>query len=350
MRVLEIPPCRLFLIPASSNALSTSLKKIEIDSVIQWGDSSIDPIEEFKQMVSVWQDKTVALVVNESLIKVLTGFVTETDFRRFEILPDSFVFMEVGSDGRGVLHILNWGKQTFLPVTDQRKCRVFLFRHGQAMAVEEGGRVWSHHPIGLTALGREQASQASVRVQNEIFAAFYSSSLNRTAETAQKIAEPHGREVILSDELMEIRLGEFEGLTLANVHEKRDHRFVPWLEVTFNEEFPHKDFHHAADLVFPGGESILMVHTRVKSEYQRIVKRHLGEAIALVSHTWTIQPLLCFILGGSPINYFRFGLRYATDTIVEVDETGEGQLLALNANLLLDEVAGKRLKFKLSVG
>lgn len=346
----EVPPCRLILIPDSSDALSTSLKTLEVDDEIRWGDETTDPIEELKRIVSVRQNQTVALVVGKAVIGMLIGYITQTDETRFEIHSNSFEIAEIGPDGRGVLHILNWGKQTFLPVTDPRICRVFLFRHGQAMAVENGERVWSHHPIGLTTLGKEQASHASMRVKSELFAAFYSSSLNRTAETAKKIAEPHGQRVNMSDELMEIRLGEFEGLTLADVKASGDNRYLPWLEVTFNERFPDKDFHHPADLVFPGGESILMVHERVKNEFHRIIKRHLGEAIVVVSHTWTIQPLLSFILGGSPIAYFRFGLRYATDTIVEVVESGQGKLLALNANLSLDEVAGKRLIFNSNLG
>jgi broad specificity phosphatase PhoE len=132
-------------------------------------------------------------------------------------------------------------------------------------------------------------------------------------------------------------------MTLARVHEHGDARFVPWLEVTFEEKFPTEAFHHPADLLFPDGESILVVHARARETLQALAAAHAGETIAIVSHTWVIQPLLAVLAGAEPSSYYRFGLRYATTTLADVDQSGAGRVQMVNGALDLHEVAGGRL-------
>jgi broad specificity phosphatase PhoE len=180
-------------------------------------------------------------------------------------------------------------------------------------------------------------------MRDAALAAIYTSPLQRAAETAEAVAAHHDVDAVVEPGLIEIALGDFEGMTLAQVQESGDLRYLPWLDVTFNEEFPHEGYHHSADLVFPGGESILMEHQRVLETVTAIVRRHVGESIAVVSHVWAIQPLLAYWAGGNPADYYRFGVRYATDTVVDVPITGPGSLVKLNATMSLREVAGRRL-------
>src|SRR5205823_8318861 len=62
--------------------------------------------------------------------------------------------VDVGPDGRGVIRTLN-GDLALAKLAEEAvaadRCRVVIARHGQAMAVEDGEPVYSHHPIGLTA-------------------------------------------------------------------------------------------------------------------------------------------------------------------------------------------------------
>jgi broad specificity phosphatase PhoE len=167
----------------------------------------------------------------------------------------------------------------------------------------------------------------------------YTSDLNRARETAQFVADAQGLDPIVVPELIEISLGDFEGMTLDRVHAEQKH-FVPWLEVAFNERFPSDEFHHSAELVFPNGESVLGVYQRVIDPFLRIVGAHLGGTVAVISHGWVLQPLLCHILGAPITSYFRLQLRYAEPTLVEIDADGLGVLEVLSGGSRVQEAGG----------
>jgi broad specificity phosphatase PhoE len=330
------------LVVPGSGRLPDSLSGIAVDRALDLAQEA-GGLDALDQLVASHQDRTVVLRGSTADLAGVLGHITNADPDRFVVVPDSFSVAEVSATGRGVLHVLNWGGGSHGVPVPTDACRVHLLRHGQAMLVEDGGQVWSHHPIGLTERGKEQAGQAAERLRDSRLAAIYTSPLERAAETAAAVAAHHGQQPLVEPGLIEIALGDYEGMTLAAVHESGDLRYLPWLDVTFNEEFPHEGYHHAADLVFPGGESILVEHQRVLETMQQIVRRHQGESIAVVSHTWAIQPLLAYWTGGDPGEYYRFGMRYATDTVVDVPAAGPGCLVKLNANINLDDVAGRRL-------
>jgi broad specificity phosphatase PhoE len=175
--------------------------------------------------------------------------------------------------------------------------------------------------------------------------AVYTSDLNRARETAEPVAAAQGLTPLVTPELREISLGDFEGMTLGRVHAEHE-RFVPWLEVSFNERFPSTGFHHPADLPFPGGESVLSVYERVIGPFLRIVRAHLGGTVAVISHGWVLQPLLCHVLGAPVPNYFRLQVRYAVPTLVEIDADGLGVLEVFNRGTHLHEPAGPRAPMK----
>lgn len=240
--------------------------------------------------------------------------------------------VDVGPDGRGVLRSLNGdlvpAKLAEEPVPPGR-CRVVVARHGQAMAVEDGEPVFSHHPIGLTTAGRRQAERLAAALAPVPLEAVYSSDLNRAVETARPVAAAAGLTPIAVPGLREIFLGEMEGQTLVAVH--ADHPvFVPWLEVTFNHRFPTAGFHHPADLVFPGGESVVTVWERVREPFLALARRHTGATVAVIAHGWVLQPLLCHVIGVPVAGYFRLELPYAAPTVIEIDADGRGGLVMLN--------------------
>lgn len=240
--------------------------------------------------------------------------------------------VDVGPDGRGVIRSLNGdlvpAKLAEEPVPAGRT-RVVVARHGQAMAVEDGEPVYSHHPIGLTALGRRQAQRLAAALAPVALDAVYTSDLNRAVETAGTVAAAAGLSPVVMPELREIFLGELEGQTLARVHAEHP-PFVPWLEVSFNGRFPSEDFHHPADLVFPGGESVEAVWDRVQDPFLDLVRRHAGSTFAAIAHGWVLQPLLCHVIGAPVSQYFRLELPYAAPTVIDIDADGRGALVLFN--------------------
>src|SRR5581483_6508899 len=65
--------------------------------------------------------------------------------------------------------------------------------------------------------------------------------------------------------------GEFEGLTYAEVAEKHPAEFAAWQE-------------RVPDFAPPGGETLTGFHERAVESGMRLIRRHPGERIALVSH------------------------------------------------------------------
>jgi broad specificity phosphatase PhoE len=312
----------------------------------------------FLDIAREWQGRTVAVCTHAYVLQAFLCHVVDLDVSQywtFAGLNASLTLVEVGPDGRGVVRTLNGdlgldmlvngrlplrGQEEMRSAGDSPKsgpgsgdlrstCRVFLARHGQSMAVEEGEPVYSHHPMGLTPEGRRQSQHLASTLAPVRLDAVYTSDLNRARETAEPLAAVQGLEPVVLPELREISLGDFEGMTLARVHAEQE-RFIPWLEVSFNDRFPSEEFHHPAELVFPGGESVLAVYERVMEPFQRIVRAHLGGTIAVVSHGWVLQPLLCHVLGAPAHRYFRLQLRYAAPALVEVDANGHGVLEVLN--------------------
>lgn len=319
----------------------------------------------FLDIAAEWQGRTVAVCTHAYVLQAFLSHVVGVDVSQywtFAGLPASVTLVEVGADGRGVVRTLNGDlglpdlvggrlpqrsseeidadedssapKRAFEDLNST--CRVFFARHGQSMAVEDGEPVYSHHPIGLTPLGRQQAERLASRLEPVRLDAVYTSDLNRARETAEPLATLQGLVPVVVPELREIFLGDFEGITLARVYAEGP-RFIPWLEVAFNEQFPSEEFHHPADLAFPGGESVQGVYERVIGPFRRIIRTHIGGTIAIVGHGWVLQPLLCHILGAPTRSYFRLQLRYAEPTLVEVDGNGLGVLEVLNGGTDLRE-------------
>ncbi len=312
----------------------------------------------FVELARRWAGGTVAICTHAYVLQALLCHVVGMEVSQYWALaglPASLTLVEVGDDGRGVIRTLNADLDHSLLVGGRLPlrgatarpdgvdvpdtCRVFLARHGQSMVVEEGEPVYSHHPIGLTPDGTRQADRLAANLTPVRLDAVYTSDLNRARETAEPLAAAQGLVPTVVPELREISLGNFEGMTLAGVHAEHE-PFIPWLEVSFKERFPSEDFHHPADLAFPGGESVLMVYERTIDAFLQIVRRHLGGTVAVVGHGWVLQPLLCHVLGAPVRNYFRLQLRYAVPTLVEVDADGVGVLEVLNGGVDAIEAIG----------
>ncbi len=113
--------------------------------------------------------------------------------------------------------------------------------------------------------------------------------LQRTLQTAQAIAEHRDDplEPLVEPLLMEQHFGDWQGLSHAELAERRDgdwHRF--WLA--------------PADEAPPGGESFVQVVERVDQAVQRLSAEHAGRHIVAVAHGGTIRAALALALGLHP--------------------------------------------------
>lgn len=218
---------------------------------------------------------------------------------------------------------------------------VFLVRHGEAAMPDEHGR-WGLHTAELTERGRAQVERLASRLIPVPIDGLYCSDVGRAQESAAIIGRAIGRDPVTLANLHEIDIGRCEGATL-DLLRSRFPEFQPWIECSFFGRFPSQDFHHPADLPFPGGEDVHGMMRRALPAFLDLVRREAGRTCVFVGHAWLNQALLCHVLGADLSHYYRFAGRNASLTLVEVDHTGRGMLHLLNGGDALAEVAGGRL-------
>ena len=104
---------------------------------------------------------------------------------------------------------------------------ILLARHGQSDW--NATRRWQGHADRpLTAKGRAQAHALAERLAHIELDGVYSSDLRRAAETARAVADAQGLEVIELQELREVDVGSWSGLTREEAEEGFPEGFARW--------------------------------------------------------------------------------------------------------------------------
>ena len=162
--------------------------------------------------------------------------------------------------------------------------RLFLVRHGET----ESNRLslaLGRDDVPLNERGLWQAERVAQALAREPLTAVYSSPLRRTLDTASAVAAPHGLDVRIERGLIEMDVGEVDGLTFAEVGS----RYPGLLEAWASDEGPSKPL--------PGGESLVDVDERAWATVQDLAARHADETVAAVTHNFVILSLLIRVLG-----------------------------------------------------
>jgi phosphoserine phosphatase len=158
-----------------------------------------------------------------------------------------------------------------------------LIRHGETQWNRElifRGRA----DIPLSDKGRAQAEQLAVALAAEKIDAVYASSLSRAQQTAAPLAAPRSLEAQVSDNLLDMNFGEWEGLSVKEVEARYPKIFQLWQN-------------HPERCVPPGGEGLAEIRARIKSGLSQWIDRHPAQTVALVSHRVVCKVMLCEVLG-----------------------------------------------------
>lgn len=154
-----------------------------------------------------------------------------------------------------------------------RTPRLYLVRHAVTAANLEGRRLGSIDEP-LSDGGREQALALARRMSALPIDAVWSSPLSRARETAEIVASALAVDVRLEDDLREMALGPWEGLT----------------EQEIARRFPEQNARWQADpasLTLPGHEGLEATRQRVAAALERIMD---ASACALcVTHLTVIR-------------------------------------------------------------
>ncbi|WP_088891584.1 histidine phosphatase family protein [Leptolyngbya ohadii] len=164
--------------------------------------------------------------------------------------------------------------------------RVILVRHGESTYNVER-RVQGHcDQSDLTEKGQAGARQVGAALQGIKFDAVYSSPLKRAKQTAQLIlsslsdqgtAVPDLR---LTDNLKEINLLQWEGLTFDEVEQQYPEGFLLWRDRPLELKMPMETPEGIVDF-YP----VPALYEQAQQFWQDILPQHLGETILVVAHS-----------------------------------------------------------------
>jgi probable phosphoglycerate mutase len=165
---------------------------------------------------------------------------------------------------------------------------LYLVRHGENDWTGKRLPGW-HKGIHLNSRGKAQAEALAGAFEGIRLAAVYSSPLERTVETAAPLARARKLRVRLRPGLGEIRVGAWEGRSLAALR-----KLKVWSVVQ-----------RAPSLMrFPGGESFAEVQARMVSELEGLRERHPKATIVCFSHADPIRLAIAYYIG-LPIDSFQ---------------------------------------------
>jgi probable phosphoglycerate mutase len=170
---------------------------------------------------------------------------------------------------------------------------VVLVRHGACDPPPPDGLIGGRSDPGLNARGREEAATAGERLRREPVAAIFISHLQRAIETAAPIVAEHGVVPVVSDDLGEIYLGEWEGHGIASRGSSGD----PELARVFAEQ--------RWDLI-PGAEDIDGFALRVRRGVEAAADAGGdGSVVIVVTHSAVIAEFLRQITGAKPFAFLH---------------------------------------------
>jgi probable phosphoglycerate mutase len=190
-----------------------------------------------------------------------------------------------------------------------------LLRHGQTpLSIDK--RFSGIGDAELTAVGLGQAAAAAERLRHSPATAVVSSPLQRAVQTAEAVAAALGLQVEIDEGLRETDFGDWEGYTFSEVRKKWPAELDAWLASTA--------------VAPPYGESFDATTTRVRQARDRVLARHGGQTVVVVSHVTPIKTLLRLALDAPAHALYRMHLDLTALSEVQWFADGPAVVRSLN--------------------
>lgn len=205
--------------------------------------------------------------------------------------------------------------------------RLLLVRHGES-EWNADGRLQGQADPPLSKLGRHQAARMAARLVDEKVDGIVSSDLQRAVDTAQALAGALDIDVAPREDLREVDLGSWTGISRAAIEEQDPELWRRWrIEGVEGWE---------------GGERYAEAMQRVGGAISDLARQWEGRSVVAVSHGGCIRLATCHLLGLPAAELGRImsiGNTSITEFLVEPD--GSGRLVRLNdtAHLLTPSAA-----------
>ncbi|WP_101254113.1 bifunctional RNase H/acid phosphatase [Streptomyces barkulensis] len=207
---------------------------------------------------------------------------------------------------------VGWGADMGTPTT------LVLLRHGETPLTplkRFSGSGGTDPELSATGLRQAEAAASALAARGTV-QQVVSSPLARCRRTARAVADRLGLGVEVEHDLREADFGAWEGLTFAEVRERYPEDLDAWLA--------------SPEAAPTGGESFASVIRRVEAARDRILARHAGRTVLLVTHVTPVKVLACTALGAPPEALFRMELSAASLSAVAYYADGNASLRLLN--------------------
>ncbi|MCL2327208.1 MAG: histidine phosphatase family protein [Bacteroidetes bacterium] len=158
--------------------------------------------------------------------------------------------------------------------------KLYLTRHGQTEWNMQK-RMQGQNNSPLTELGEWQAAQLGNYLQGVQFDCIYSSSSPRAMHTAELIRGKRTIPIIASDDLMEIALGEWEGMTYREAKKSNPEQF-------------YNLWHQSGKYYRPDSENFDELLQRTSGAIEKIAQQHNGETVLVVAHGMVLRTLYTY--------------------------------------------------------
>lgn len=168
--------------------------------------------------------------------------------------------------------------------------------------------------VALSDHGRAQADRLGAALADEPLDRILCSPLDRTRQTAEAVAAPHGIAAEAEDALLEIDMGDWTGRALDSFSDE-----PAWN--AWNTE--------RGTARIPGGETMAEAQARIVALLDRLAASDDGRTIAIVSHADMIRGAVAQALGLPLDNLLRFDIGPASVTRLVWGDWG-ARLMSLN--------------------
>ena len=158
----------------------------------------------------------------------------------------------------------------------EKHTKIIIIRHGESLG-NLHQIMLGHTDIDLAPRGYLQAEAAAEYLKDEQIDVIYSSDLIRACHTAEPHAKLRDLDVIVSRNLRECYVGDWENVALDEIVEK-------WPDLFF--EGWRKSF---GTFRIPGGESVQEAAARFEAEIIRIAKDNIGKTVLIAAHAAVIR-------------------------------------------------------------
>jgi probable phosphoglycerate mutase len=201
--------------------------------------------------------------------------------------------------------------------------KLILVRHGETHW-NEGKRIQGcDSDIELNETGLEQTRRLAAFLKNEAISAILSSPLRRAKSTAEAIASNHRLPVEVDHRLKELKVGEMEGMSVADLRTTFSRFLMQWWQ-------------DGAAKKLPNGESLVELQRRAWDVIEHVLERHKADpkhnedaTVVVVSHYFTTLAIILKALE-LPLDHFvKFKVDLAGVSILEFRDHGT-RLLAFN--------------------